>query len=171
MTFVISAFQMYVLHFGHFFRKPEKLGSHTGSKWWPGDPVTRTWKTTQMTHWPGDPMTQFHVWSLHLSGVRPPVCLSVCLSLCLSVLAWATAAKNFTVAGRSIAARHTAARRAVDEYGQCHVVSVRSSWTQICHNMFYSRGAACYCHPHADTSEPGVRELPSPTHSAGMHLQ
>jgi len=32
MTFIISAFQMYVLHFGHFFRKPEKLGSHTGSK-------------------------------------------------------------------------------------------------------------------------------------------
>jgi len=26
------------------------------------DPVTRTWKMTQMTHWPVDPMTQFHVW-------------------------------------------------------------------------------------------------------------
>jgi len=26
-----------------------------------GDPVTWTWKTTQMAHWPGDPMTQFHV--------------------------------------------------------------------------------------------------------------
>jgi len=25
------------------------------------DPVTRTWKMTQMTNWPGDPMTQFHV--------------------------------------------------------------------------------------------------------------
>ena len=46
-----------------FFRKPENVGSHTGSKWWPGDSVTRTWKMTQMTHWPGDPMTQFHVWS------------------------------------------------------------------------------------------------------------
>jgi len=43
-----------------FFRKPEKLGSHTRSKWWPGD---RTWKMTQMTHWSGDPMTQFHVCS------------------------------------------------------------------------------------------------------------
>ena len=47
--------------FWAFFRKPEKLGSHAGSKWWPGDPVTWTWKMTQMTHWPGDPMTQFHV--------------------------------------------------------------------------------------------------------------
>ena len=47
--------------FWAFFRKPEKLGSHTGSKWWPGDPLTQTWKMTQMTHWPGDPMTQFHV--------------------------------------------------------------------------------------------------------------
>jgi len=44
MTFVISAFQMYVLHFGHF-SKTGKTRSHTGSKWWPGDPVT-----------------QFHVW-------------------------------------------------------------------------------------------------------------
>jgi len=25
------------------------------------DPVTRTWKMTQMTDWPGDPMTKFHV--------------------------------------------------------------------------------------------------------------
>ena len=48
--------------FWAFFRKPEKLGSHTGSKWWPGDPVTGTWKMTQMIHWPSDPMTQFHVW-------------------------------------------------------------------------------------------------------------
>ena len=53
VTFVISAFQMPVLHFGNFFRKPEKkLGSHTRSKWWPGDPATRTWKMTQMTQWP-----------------------------------------------------------------------------------------------------------------------
>jgi len=44
------------------FSKPEKLGTHTRSKWWPDDPVTQTWKMTQMTHWPGDPMTQFHVW-------------------------------------------------------------------------------------------------------------
>jgi len=47
--------------FWAFFRKPEKRGSHTGSKRWPGDPVTRTWKLTQMTHWPDDPRTQFHV--------------------------------------------------------------------------------------------------------------
>ena len=71
--------------FWAFFRKPEKLGSYTGSKWWPSDPVTRTWKMTQMTHWPGDPMTQFHVWStsspqqIHnkskYNGVRRLLCL------------------------------------------------------------------------------------------------
>ena len=48
--------------FWAFFRKQEKLGSHTGSKWWPGDPVNRMWKITQMTHWPGDPVTHFRVW-------------------------------------------------------------------------------------------------------------
>jgi len=60
--------RQWLLSFQHFkctfcifsiFRKPEKLGSHTGSKWWPGDP--NVWK---MTHWPGDPMTQFHVWHM-----------------------------------------------------------------------------------------------------------
>jgi len=45
--------------FWAFFREPEKLGSHTGSKWWPGDPDV---KDDQMIHWPGDPTTQFHVW-------------------------------------------------------------------------------------------------------------
>ena len=46
-----------------FFSKTGKTRvSYTGSNWWLADPVTRTWKMTQMTHWPGDPMTQFHVW-------------------------------------------------------------------------------------------------------------
>ena len=41
--------------FWAFFSKTgKKLGSHTGSKWWPGDPVTRTWKMTQITHWLND---------------------------------------------------------------------------------------------------------------------
>ena len=31
-----------------FFRKPEKLGSHTGSKWWPG--------CERWPKWPGDPV-------------------------------------------------------------------------------------------------------------------
>ena len=55
---VISAFQMYVLHFGHFFENRKNSGLTPGQN---DDPVTRTWKMTQMTHWPGDPMTQFHV--------------------------------------------------------------------------------------------------------------
>ena len=52
--------------FWAFFRKPEKLWSHTGSKWWPGDQDV---KMTQMTHWTGDPVTQFHVCSIQ----RPPM--------------------------------------------------------------------------------------------------
>ena len=49
MSFVISAFQMYVLNFGHFFgfRKPEKLGLTPGQnddpdvKDDPNDPLTQ----------------------------------------------------------------------------------------------------------------------------------
>jgi len=61
MTFVISAFQIYVLHFGHLFSKTGKTRvSHRVKN---DNPVTRTWKMTQMTDWPGDAMTQFHVCS------------------------------------------------------------------------------------------------------------
>ena len=60
MTFVIPAFRMYVLHFGHFSENRKNSGLTPGQN---DDPVTRTLKMTQMTHWPGDPMTQFHVWS------------------------------------------------------------------------------------------------------------
>ena len=35
------------------------------------DPVTRSWKMTQMTHWPGDPMTQFHVWPIFHKIITP----------------------------------------------------------------------------------------------------
>ena len=47
------------MHFGHFFENRKNSGLTPGQS---DDPVTRTWKMTQMTHWPGDPMTQFHVW-------------------------------------------------------------------------------------------------------------
>jgi len=57
--------------FWAFFENRKKIGSHNGSKWWPGDPVTRTWKMTQMTHWPGDPMTQFHVCRIPDEGSGP----------------------------------------------------------------------------------------------------
>ena len=39
MTFVISAFEMYVLHFGHFFENRENSGLTPGQN---DDPVTRT---------------------------------------------------------------------------------------------------------------------------------
>jgi len=45
--------------FWAFFRNRKNSGLTPGQN---DDPVTRTWKMTQMTNWPGDPMTQFHVW-------------------------------------------------------------------------------------------------------------
>ena len=59
---------MYVLHFGHFFENRKNSGLTLGQN---DDPVTGTWKMTQMTHCLGDPMTQFHV---------------CCVCLCLSVM-------------------------------------------------------------------------------------
>ena len=42
--------------FWAFFRKPEKLGSHTGSKWCPGDPDVKDDPNDQLTRWPNDPV-------------------------------------------------------------------------------------------------------------------
>jgi len=42
--------------FWAFFRKPEKLGSHTGSKWWPGDPDVKDDPDDPLTRWPNDPV-------------------------------------------------------------------------------------------------------------------
>ena len=39
-----------------FFRKPEKLVSHTGSKWWPGDPDVKDNPNDPLTRWPNDPV-------------------------------------------------------------------------------------------------------------------
>ena len=38
-----------------FFRKPEKLWSHNGSKWWPGDPDVKDDPNDPLTRWPNDP--------------------------------------------------------------------------------------------------------------------
>jgi len=53
--------------FWALFKIPENSGLTPGQN---DDPVTRTWKTTQMTHWPGDPMTQFHVWCIQPTRCR-----------------------------------------------------------------------------------------------------
>jgi len=42
--------------FWAFFRKPEKLGSHTGSKWWPGDPDVKVDPNDPLTRWHNDPV-------------------------------------------------------------------------------------------------------------------
>ena len=47
------------VYLGLFFENRQNLDLTSGQN---DDPVSRTWKMTQMTHWPGDPMTQFHVW-------------------------------------------------------------------------------------------------------------
>ena len=52
MTFVISAFQMYVLYFGHFFENWKNSRSHTGSKWWPCDPDVKDDPNDTVTQWP-----------------------------------------------------------------------------------------------------------------------
>jgi len=51
--FVISAFQMYVLHFWAFFENRKNSGLTPGQN---DNPVTRVWKMTQMTRWPSDPV-------------------------------------------------------------------------------------------------------------------
>ena len=38
------------------FQKPEKFGSHTGSKWWPGDPDVKDDPNDPLTRWPSDPV-------------------------------------------------------------------------------------------------------------------
>ena len=65
------------------FRKPEKLGFHTGSKWWPGDPDVKDDPNDPLTRWPNDPVPclddttatgkihgKFLAWSLHTSFLR-----------------------------------------------------------------------------------------------------
>jgi len=39
-----------------FFQKPEKLGSHTGSNWWPGDPDVKDDPNDPLTRRPNDPV-------------------------------------------------------------------------------------------------------------------
>jgi len=38
------------------FRKPEKLGSHTASKWWPANPEVKDDPNDPLTRWPNDPV-------------------------------------------------------------------------------------------------------------------
>jgi len=55
MTFVISAFQMYVLYFGHFFSKTGKTRvSHRVKMMtrWPGCERWPKWPTDPVTQWP-----------------------------------------------------------------------------------------------------------------------
>ena len=47
---------LYIFILG-FFRKPDKLGSHTGSEWWPGDPDVKDDPNDPLTRWPNDPVT------------------------------------------------------------------------------------------------------------------
>ena len=55
MTFIISVFQMYVLHFGHFFENWKNSGLTLGQN---DDPMTQ-WPGRE--RWPKWPIDQFHV--------------------------------------------------------------------------------------------------------------
>ena len=62
MTFVISAFQMCVLHFGHFYENRNNSGLIPGQN---DDPVTRWPGRERWPKWPVDPVTQ---WPSSMSG-------------------------------------------------------------------------------------------------------
>ena len=67
MTFVISAFQMYVLHFGHFFENRKNSGLTPGQN---DDLVTRTWPK-----WPTDPvpcLAGMPSWTVTTSAIDLP---------------------------------------------------------------------------------------------------
>jgi len=57
--------------FWAFFRKPEKLGSHTGSKWWPSDPDVRDDPNDPLTRWPNDPVPCLAHTALAVRGHGP----------------------------------------------------------------------------------------------------
>ena len=45
-----------------FFRKPENLGSHIGSEWWPGDPDVKDDPNDPLTRWPNDLVQCLEQW-------------------------------------------------------------------------------------------------------------
>ena len=63
---IFTKIYIFISLFWAFFRKPEKLGSHTRSEWWPGDQVTRWPERERWPTWPIDPMTQ---WPSSMPGV------------------------------------------------------------------------------------------------------
>ena len=56
MTFCHFGISNVRFAFWAFFRKPEKLRSRTGSKWWPGDPDVNDDLNDPLTRWPNDPV-------------------------------------------------------------------------------------------------------------------
>ena len=50
------------------FRKSEKLGSHTGSIWWPGDPDVKDDPNDPLTRWPNDPVPCLAI-VIHCAGI------------------------------------------------------------------------------------------------------
>jgi len=49
-----------------FFRKPEKLGSHTGSKWWPGRERWLKWPIDPVQVWCIETSSESNLIGLHL---------------------------------------------------------------------------------------------------------
>jgi len=61
-----------------FFRKPGKLGSHTGSKWWPGDPDVEDDPNDPLTRWLNDPVScLLTTYPNHRMSQHPPRSITV----------------------------------------------------------------------------------------------
>jgi len=80
---------------GIFFENLKNSGLTPGQN---NNPVTRTWRMTQMTHWPGYPMTEFHVWwrkkgscysaPVTMSDITPHRCAQHDMRPIVTVVAW-----------------------------------------------------------------------------------
>ena len=75
---------LYIFILG-FFWKPEKLGSHTGSKWWPGDPDMKNDPNDPLTRWPNDPVPCL-IHEMLCSVHRCVACASRCRHDCNSLV-------------------------------------------------------------------------------------
>jgi len=65
------SFQMYVLHFGHFYKNRKNWGLTPGQMMtrWPGDPDVKDDPNDPLTRWPNDPVPRLCL-TRHVSSVK-----------------------------------------------------------------------------------------------------
>jgi len=97
---------------GIFFENRKNSGLTPGQN---DDPVTRTWKVTQMTHWPNDPVPCLHISACNeinntlFSFLYTSAVTTVTVRHCARICCWAP------VLQQSIDNRHLLQRRAAAE--------------------------------------------------------